>query len=118
VCTDIRGERFIVACARTVVRFINFARLGYSSAKFGLVTKATTPSLLAGSLAGFVVFLFFFFFQAEDGIRDDLVTGVQTCALPICSGRMSCARIPSNPVLEQSQFSYSFSTRFSWWLVL
>src|SRR5205823_12223996 len=28
--------------------------------------------------------LFFFFFQAEDGIRDKLVTGVQTCALPIC----------------------------------
>src|SRR5438552_14281703 len=26
---------------------------------------------------------FIFFFQAEDGIRDDLVTGVQTCALPI-----------------------------------
>src|SRR5205823_3936878 len=26
-----------------------------------------------------------FFFQAEDGIRDKLVTGVQTCALPICS---------------------------------
>ncbi|CAN0590959.1 unnamed protein product, partial [Ectocarpus sp. 12 AP-2014] len=24
-----------------------------------------------------------FFFQAEDGIRDRLVTGVQTCALPI-----------------------------------
>src|SRR5438309_208842 len=28
-------------------------------------------------------FLFFFFFQAEDGIRDGTVTGVQTCALPI-----------------------------------
>src|SRR5687767_16028072 len=27
-----------------------------------------------------------FFFQAEDGIRDKLVTGVQTCALPICTG--------------------------------
>src|SRR5687767_15369039 len=26
-----------------------------------------------------------FFFQAEDGIRDQLVTGVQTCALPIWS---------------------------------
>src|SRR5260221_1855397 len=26
-----------------------------------------------------------FFFQAEDGIRDHCVTGVQTCALPICS---------------------------------
>src|SRR5437879_13900698 len=29
-------------------------------------------------------FVFFFFFQAEDGIRDTSVTGVQTCALPIC----------------------------------
>src|SRR5579883_3616106 len=29
-------------------------------------------------------FFFFFFFQAEDGIRDFHVTGVQTCALPIC----------------------------------
>src|SRR5216683_3077451 len=28
-------------------------------------------------------FFFFFFFQAEDGIRDLIVTGVQTCALPI-----------------------------------
>src|SRR5258708_14899579 len=31
--------------------------------------------------------LWFFFFQAEDGIRDDLVTGVQTCALPISPPR-------------------------------
>src|SRR3989441_2372722 len=30
---------------------------------------------------------FFFFFQAEDGIRDKLVTGVQTCALPISDSR-------------------------------
>src|SRR5690554_7577197 len=28
--------------------------------------------------------MFIFFFQAEDGIRDADVTGVQTCALPIC----------------------------------
>src|SRR5205823_11606719 len=34
---------------------------------------------------------FFFFFQAEDGIRDKLVTGVQTCALPISSGRAKIA---------------------------
>ena len=32
----------------------------------------------------FVFFYIFFFFQAEDGIRDRNVTGVQTCALPIC----------------------------------
>src|SRR2546423_6495667 len=31
-------------------------------------------------------FIFIFFFQAEDGIRDKLVTGVQTCALPIFDG--------------------------------
>ena len=30
-----------------------------------------------------IVFIFVFFFQAEDGIRDHCVTGVQTCALPI-----------------------------------
>src|SRR5256885_5391671 len=30
-----------------------------------------------------MIFCFFFFFQAEDGIRDYKVTGVQTCALPI-----------------------------------
>src|SRR2546425_1342661 len=34
----------------------------------------------------------FFFFQAEDGIRDKLVTGVQTCALPICRRRHPGAR--------------------------
>src|SRR5256886_7523452 len=35
----------------------------------------------------------FFFFQAEDGIRDLTVTGVQTCALPIsrCTGRHGAA---------------------------
>src|SRR6516165_7314699 len=30
-----------------------------------------------------IEYVFFFFFQAEDGIRDLTVTGVQTCALPI-----------------------------------
>src|SRR5260370_18021119 len=35
------------------------------------------------SSLSFIIF-FFFFFQAEDGIRDSSVTGVQTCALPIC----------------------------------
>src|SRR2546426_9791028 len=35
---------------------------------------------------------FFFFFQAEDGIRDYKVTGVQTCALPIWRSRRSDPR--------------------------
>src|SRR5207244_4608339 len=42
--------------------------------------------------------LCFFFFQAEDGIRDDLVTGVQTCALPISVlTRSSARRASSSP---------------------
>src|SRR5687767_15370860 len=36
-----------------------------------------------GVLAGSCNFIQFFFFQAEDSIRDKLVTAVQTCALPI-----------------------------------
>src|SRR2546427_10599569 len=32
----------------------------------------------------------FFFFQAEDGIRDLTVTGVQTCALPISGHQPTC----------------------------
>src|SRR5207244_5739136 len=65
-----------------------------------------------------VVFvLLFFFFQAEDGIRDDLVTGVQTCALPILSRAGPAAvrladssdpesdvtRNPSDPRVEREQ---------------
>src|SRR2546430_5731923 len=37
------------------------------------------------------LFFLFFFFQAEDGIRDLTVTGVQTCALPIYT--IECARV-------------------------
>src|SRR5205823_10299069 len=38
--------------------------------------------------------VFFFFFQAEDGIRDKLVTGVQTCALPISRwGLLRCPHV-------------------------
>src|SRR5258708_17492800 len=44
----------------------------------------------------------FFFFQAEDGIRDDLVTGVQTCALPIFIAACGCT-IPANVVIPKSR---------------
>src|SRR2546430_16088222 len=42
----------------------------------------------------------YFFFQAEDGIRDLTVTGVQTCALPIC-----------RPSDRQSRYAISSATR-------
>src|SRR5256886_15721605 len=49
--------------------------------------------------------MYFFFFQAEDGIRDLTVTGVQTCALPISGrlekeGELRRVRTEVDPVLE------------------
>src|SRR6266498_913189 len=52
--------------------------------------------------------LFFFFFQAEDGIRDADVTGVQTCALPI-----SCLAGRSSHAAEVSGSSNQLSTSSS-----
>src|SRR5262249_60116494 len=51
-------------------------------------------SYCAGSMTFLLYSLFFFFFQAEDGIRDWSVTGVQTCALPI-SPRRGLLRRPA-----------------------
>src|SRR2546429_6304103 len=42
---------------------------------------------VASALSCLCMCVGFFFFQAEDGIRDVAVTGVQTCALPISEGR-------------------------------
>src|SRR5258708_16410994 len=58
-------------CGQCDVRYLPFQR------HYAYPSLSTVPFL-------------FFFFQAEDGIRDDLVTGVQTCALPISL----CARRP------------------------
>src|SRR2546430_7716995 len=47
--------------------------------------------------------MIFFFFQAEDGIRDLTVTGVQTCALPIFS-EINLLRVnPSMPYRDPSR---------------
>src|SRR6266496_6341085 len=44
---------------------------------------------------------FFFFFQAEDGIRDLYVTGVQTCALPISVEAVRSVRASDPELLSQ-----------------
>src|SRR5260221_9024244 len=53
----------------------------------------------------------FFFFQAEDGIRDHCVTGVQTCALPILEGsvEMACRGVMGGDLLGDRSFD-----RASW----
>src|SRR5256886_12134697 len=57
----------------------------------------------------------FFFFQAEDGIRYLTVTGVQTCALPICSRRDAASRSPrlrlaEAPERERGRRGVAFAT--------
>src|SRR2546422_4994715 len=55
----------------------------------------------------------FFFFQAEDGIRDVAVTGVQTCALPISFGGRAVGddlpkyiNSPETPIYSKSNVLY------------
>src|SRR5690348_18177010 len=47
----------------------------------------------------------FFFFQAEDGIRDGRVTGVQTCALPILTPRTAFR--PGNPFVTRVRGAFT-----------
>src|SRR5205807_7284648 len=63
--------------------------------------------------------LFFFFFQAEDGIRDYKVTGVQTCALPIfvsnnARRRARCAS-EDVPFVTRSTALNLYGCRFDEW---
>src|SRR2546430_3447327 len=56
-------------------------------------------------------YVFFFFFQAEDGIRDLTVTGVQTCALPIYVGgairnKITPERLFLKSYIQLSQTAY------------
>src|SRR2546425_4615764 len=57
----------------------------------------------------------YFFFQAEDGIRDKLVTGVQTCALPIsaflCSSTLPVMKgSSSGPISRRTSVRYDART--------
>src|SRR6266487_3148492 len=68
------------------------------NALFGIIIVMVISIVLGTIIASLVIF----FFQAEDGIRDGRVTGVQTCALPILSRRFwpircrpACRRLDS-----------------------
>src|SRR6266850_2649185 len=51
---------------------------------------------------------FFFFFQAEDGIRDYKVTGVQTCALPILAGEIGA---DEQALLPEADHGFRYAER-------
>src|SRR3989475_11031213 len=71
---------------------------------------------------------FFFFFQAEDGIRDLTVTGVQTCALPICKQNhynvkflsgygLSISLKDSKIILKNGTYPYSEKVEQEEWFI-
>src|SRR5256886_6020607 len=68
----------VAACARNLRRESRRSEKVRDRIRF-----LTVPPRLQLADAGSSWLLFVFFFQAEDGIRDLTVTGVQTCALPI-----------------------------------
>src|SRR5258708_30469476 len=75
---------------------MEFVTLGVHDVRrswIGMIPVAEFESALTSVCATCV----FFFFQAEDGIRDDLVTGVQTCALPI-STKLTAENCPRKPL--------------------
>src|SRR5260370_30029878 len=63
------------------IQVVTVAVTMFVCASVVLVTRYVKSSSVEGYVANSVCS--FFFFQAEDGIRDSSVTGVQTCALPI-----------------------------------
>src|SRR5205809_564693 len=64
---------------------IQLTKLGYDATPFNQILKQNAKREMRLRLGKVTVadVLAAFFFQAEDGIRDVAVTGVQTCALPI-----------------------------------
>src|SRR5699024_11749814 len=60
------------------------------------------------------VSFYFFFFQAEDGIRDRNVTGVQTCALPILFLLLQIRKELSNGLMKIQNITSLFYPKFQW----
>src|SRR6266481_4785638 len=84
-------------------------------------------TVLYMSIIGYMLSHVFFFFQAEDGIRDGTVTGVQTCALPISAmptppvkptrpsttSSFRCVRLFTRPRLEERRVGKECRSRWS-----
>src|SRR5256886_5603728 len=105
----IHGAPMATAAASVIVDITLgiFTQVAFTLLGLALLVSATghgslvRPTLI-GALLGVVAAFGFYFFQAEDGIRDLTVTGVQTCALPIwppasTSRGRRCARSGGSP---------------------
>src|SRR2546430_2061162 len=79
------------------------SRCRHLARKLSLRKKRSSPNVfeMAATETIASIILIYFFFQAEDGIRDLTVTGVQTCALPISSGEQSRTAARLHPGREK-----------------
>src|SRR3989449_5632601 len=68
-------------------------------------SRTARSTLMTSSYASI---MFFFFFQAEDGIRDVAVTGVQTCALPIFAGKAGSFVLQRTGIFENGVAKESY----------
>src|SRR3989304_7143648 len=86
----------------------------------GVLTRTHTPRPILRGRAAALVSCMFFFFQAEDGIRDVAVTGVQTCALPISVPQQFLALAIANALVAIYIFTIvpEFLMRFLSWLMV
>src|SRR5256886_13669094 len=105
-----RGKRYLSNANRAVGAVIGGWQVG------GIVTlQKGFPFSVSANDANCLLDVFFF--QAEDGIRDLTVTGVQTCALPICfrrSWRVSTwttGRSPSSATAACSRATWPTASR-------
>src|SRR2546430_6632965 len=89
--------------SRGVVREERCARLGRDAVRVEVGEAEGKGVGRSVKMGDCVVWIrFFFFFQAEDGIRDLTVTGVQTCALPISfHDRRVAVHSPSSPDVKR-----------------
>src|SRR5260370_930476 len=86
------------------------------SARLHEKSLALADYLVLLVVCGVLLAVLLVFFQAEDGIRDSSVTGVQTCALPICPGSKSASLpadwLPIHVILESATHSHGASAVF------
>src|SRR5207245_9550513 len=77
----------------------------------------SSPNLLTlRSRLSHLITVYFFFFQAEDGIRDATVTGVQTCALPICMRREMKHLTPHTGDVENDPQTFDVNSKYLYFL--
>src|SRR6266496_5379612 len=75
---------FLLVLILLLMPTLNFLPVWFALSLLRLRLPSRLPMLFILWMVAMMVFIIpFFFFQAEDGIRDLYVTGVQTCALPI-----------------------------------